>query len=413
MADTFACPECAEAVSLSGLSPGRTVHCPSCQTLVEVPYIPRVMPSRRRQSGRWSRPRLAAWIGGGVLTLLLFLLLLVVAGDKWQRLSRQQTQKTLESRLETATAQDKAGHLAAALQEFDSLIELARAEAAPLPPHVTRHRDDLALRLGRQQLISATEAGTPGAFSLLLTLRGRVQQDPALSSLTSEVETRFQAAAAQALQFHLENAAQALQSQDAQDTLRHCRLALEVVDYLPPAAAKPQRQAITLLVNQVADLFGLALEPIQGSFILGSSGSYTSELTELLAPIIQARGYITRQQARPWARDWDKLAGNRLAVKVNEQPTPYLQSALSGTRIDAELLLTRQNTILWRLHGSGQTRIPPPRMSAYEAGRLASATRRDPDAHRRLYDDARAHLIEKLRNQLTGFPAPAGSPSAP
>jgi hypothetical protein len=55
----------------------------------------------------------------------------------------------------------------------------------------------------------------------------------------------------------------------------------------------------------------------------------------------------------------------------------------------------------------GKTRTPPPGMTAYEAGRLATAARRSPEAERRLYDDALAIVEERLRGQLRALPPAA------
>ena len=77
MGGQFACPECGEALELRGLTPGRAIQCDSCDTWVEVPFLPRVDVWKRLQGGRrrasstpwWESWALRGAVGFAVIAL--------------------------------------------------------------------------------------------------------------------------------------------------------------------------------------------------------------------------------------------------------------------------------------------------------------------------------------------------------
>ena len=54
----------------------------------------------------------------------------------------------------------------------------------------------------------------------------------------------------------------------------------------------------------------------------------------------------------------------------------------------------------------GKTRVPPPKMSGFEASHLSLVKTRDPAIEKRFYDDARAVLGESVAGAIRNLPSP-------
>lgn len=414
MPDTFACPECGSEVAPRGFSPGRQVRCPDCRTLVEVPYIPRAVQRRRQyhQKASWSLPRVAA-IGGGAV-LLTLVVALVVAG-LWKKAQREQRKRQeteiathLESAQRTARPADATpGALEAAIIGYDQAIALAHSHHIVLPPNVPRERDALVVRRAAARLDSVASQPTIW-LATLHDLKRSVLEEPALRALDERIDREIAAAARRVTQEHLERARQCAPG----EALAAARVAFDAAADLPTAEARTVREAAETIAREVAGRVGVVVEPIAGYFRIGSERAYL-DLLGRLETALARRGYVAAPASQGWEAVWGKAARYRLAVKIQERALPYAQSALSASRIDVDLDLSRGAEVAWRAHASGQTRVPPTRMSAYEAGRLATATKHSPEAERRLYQDAKDHLLERLEGMLNGMPAPAAAPAGP
>jgi hypothetical protein len=87
MDGVFACPKCGYELKSKGLNAGRRVRCDWCESWVEVPFLPRVVPRhRRKRAMRWVY---RAWAGVAILAVIL----LPLSASKWMhardRLARE------------------------------------------------------------------------------------------------------------------------------------------------------------------------------------------------------------------------------------------------------------------------------------------------------------------------------------
>jgi hypothetical protein len=119
---------------------------------------------------------------------------------------------------------------------------------------------------------------------------------------------------------------------------------------------------------------------------------------------LTSHGYIVKRDKSPLAGLWNQSPFQMTtSVKESFGPT-YLNSVLRTTRIDVVLRLSRSGTEIWNTKVTAQTKVSSSRFSAFEAGYLASATKRDPDVEKRLHDDALAVAVEVLPGKLSTLP---------
>jgi hypothetical protein len=376
MAKTFACPECETPVAAPAFGPGRYVVCAACGTLVELPYLtrPRV---------RWGRGLVAQW--AWVLIVLGAAVAVVLGTSAFIRgKMREQRLRTIADLVAQAERDEQADRLREAVDRLTAAIGMAQPnDPGPRPDELTARRDRLAAELDRRR--------------------------------RADLERRAAADLA---------AADALLRAERPETARAldlCESAVHDAGEAGTATSDRLRDQARALAAAIIAAQGVVLAPVQGTF-LDNDPSPTSraaaELAKTFHPMVAgaltARGYLPRRDGSPLRDLWDAQAPFRLTTDVTETYAgTYLQGALRNSRIEMFLTLWRGPAVLWRARLVGQTRQPPPRMTALLAGRLAAATHRDPHWERRLYEDAVAHIAEQLPARFGNLPAWVGPPVQP
>ena len=128
-----------------------------------------------------------------------------------------------------------------------------------------------------------------------------------------------------------------------------------------------------------------------------------SELLPILDQALEARGYLPRRASSPWRELWrHSLYQIRLDVEEIQEGT-YLSSPNRLTLIHAELTLTLGNQQIWQTTPRARTAEPLPKLSAYEASRLA--VKRSGEFEHLLYDNARDQIVQKFRTSLANMPS--------
>jgi hypothetical protein len=408
MDGSFACPECGNTLELTGLSAGREVCCGWCRTWVEVPYLPRtVRPKRSRRGARWKRERSWvrwAWIGASVLAVLI---VATGANRMIRSRSRSAREKVMAALIASADAGVRAGQFDQALASIQgALVEAGRIE--PLDTarieELRRRRDLLARRGAETRLAALADLDPRRAIDEAQVLLTRVRKDPALSGLDGAVQEQLDRARRRSVESDLAGARQALASRPDQ-ALALCERLAETAVELPRDVRDRTLAEAESVVSQVIEQQGAVIEPVRGSFTLGSAPGYTSVFDPAFAEALRERGYVPRPSKTSWGTLWDSLAPFRASIEITESQTDtYQQSRNRISLIEVKLALCRQGTPIWQDLLVGQTREALPRLSAYQASRISVSDSRSLEFERLLYDDAHAQVIEKSPPALRTIP---------
>src|SRR4051794_22891013 len=92
MDGSFACPECGCEIRLTGVSPGRLVHCDWCRTQVEVPYLPRAEQIKVMRRTRYPGQRFRLPVWGWVVVTVLALAVVAAGANRAVRTHRQKAE---------------------------------------------------------------------------------------------------------------------------------------------------------------------------------------------------------------------------------------------------------------------------------------------------------------------------------
>jgi hypothetical protein len=322
--------------------------------------------------------------------------------------SRARCSQSVLERTVSAQVAEQAGRLGQALAELDGALTLARAiepEHSERLVALGRLRDRVARRTAQAQLDSIDQVEPRQAVGACLMLQARARTDPALVPLETPIgaaldRVRLRAAAADAAA-----ARRSLESGRAVEALELCGALLDAADELAPKDRSRVRAETNDLAGQVIARHGVILDPVRGSYTLGSIQAYTSALNSLLENALRARGYLPRPTSSPWLALWDRSAPYRVAVEAAElQEETYLQSPNRISRIEVQLIVSRHGRTVWLRPVQARTRVPLPRMAAYPASRLAVGDHRDPDFERLLYNDAFTMLVDQFALKLRSLP---------
>jgi hypothetical protein len=383
--------------------------CPECGNTVEVPYLPRaVRPTRSRRGARWKREQpwvRWAWIGASVLAVLI-----VATGAN--RMIRARSRSAHERALAALLASADAGVAAGQFDQALAAIQSALVEAERIEPRDTvrieelRQRRDLLARRGAEARL-ATLAGLEPcrAIDEAQALLTRVRKDPVLSGLDGAVQEQLERARRRSVESDLAGARQALASRPAQ-ALALCERLAETAVELPRDVRNRSLAEAEAIVSQIIEQQGAVIEPVRGSFTLGSAPGYASVLEPTFAAALRERGYIPRPSKTNWGTLWDVIAPFRAAIEITESQTNTYQESRNRTSlIEVRLALCRDGAPIWQHLLAGQTRDALPSLRAYQASRIAVSDRRSPEFERLLYDDAHAQVIEKVPPALRSIPA--------
>jgi hypothetical protein len=360
------CPECGAPVEPDG--PGRRARCPDCLALVELPYLPRAAPGRRRPRRRSSS---AGWawvviaVAAGVIGVLLTYQLV-------RNRVRDGQRRTFETLLAESQADDHAGDLGRALDRLTTALTLAR--------------DQRLADAARLDALEATRAD-------LEARRDERRRREAEAKAASELD-----AARAAFQSTRPEIARAVD---------HCETAYAVTREIPtPRARELSESARSLAASLVRDR-GVDLPEPAGTFLDPSRGpaTYVARVRPILVQHLEGRGYLPARPGSPLADLWPAQAPLRLVARVDEAAEgEYMESVLKTSRLDLRLDLEQSGRPIWTTRVTGRTREPAPRIPASASAVFAVARKRDPDAERRLYDDAMDHLTGLLPTRLANLP---------
>ena len=416
MGGSFACPECDEGIELTGLTPGREVICPSCATLVEVPYLPRVQarpkrwtliaPERGRRGGRMStrdRRRLRRGLALGTV-VVVGLATWWAVGSIGSR-ARSDRERVLNELIAASDAARAAGDPGAAFREIEAAVIQARkvdpADSTRLADLVAR-RDDAARAEVKARLAGLGQLDPDRAVGEAQILADRTRRDRALAELADAVAAGVEAAIVRQTDAGRAHAHAALKAGRGAEAFQAARRAHDQAARLTdPATADPIR----------ADARALIVAAIERSGVATAAPGDTFAATAW-AEALAARGYLLMPADGPWAELLPAHAGYQATCKVVETSDElYLQSQNRSTRIDGQFVLTRRGQPVWQTRVFAQTRSPIPDLPVGLASRLATAPRRDPEIERRLRDDARTAFRIQADRNFRGIPGP--TPTAP
>lgn len=406
MDGAFACPECGQDVEVRSPGPGRQVRCSFCNTLIEIPFLPRVEGAWKRQ--RFGRPWWWAWAWWGV-ALSVVGLVAVAAAQAIVRGERAARARTIGRLLDSSKAHEADGRIDLALMDLDAALQTAAGED-DLPEKgeaIRGRRCDLARRDVQDVLRSlASDGRESGALGDWLNLVARAGADRDLAPLRRDVETRFAATLGRWLD---DRAARAEREPDPTAAFGVCVDAADLSVHLSPADHDAAVRRFRGIAARLVALRGVALEVAPGVYALGTKASYDKVLHSPIVETLRTKGYLPPSTSR-WADLWAS-APYRFAYEIRETyEGSYLETQNRLSRIVATLMLSGPQGEVWRTAPGARTVVPVRGMPSYLASRLALSFDRLAEAERILYEDAFAQIREKFRGSLANLPAcPAGA----
>ena len=408
MAGVFACPECGRELEVDDLSVGLEVQCEGCSTWVEVPFLPRASGWKRarRPTGRrspWASKALRGAIVFAVVALSGLLATRVIGGRV-----RSDRERVLAELVASADEAESSRRYDDALREIAGAVAHARtfaSEGSGRLAELEGRRGRVSLLDAKQRLAAVDSLKPDQAVGESLTLADRARRDRALAPLADAVAAKLAESRLRQAEADRELARGSHDSgRDAEAIAAAERLYDRAGQLADPDARRFRDDAQGVLEAAVARS-GVALPPVVGRFVAGSAESYSAALERHRAESLRARGYVPQPRRSPWAKLWDEKAPFRETVQVVEgQDELYLQSKNRTTQVDGTFELLHGDRVVWKNRVFARTREPLPDLSAYLAGHLATAGRRDPDAERRLHDDALAQFVEQAARNLRGLP---------
>jgi hypothetical protein len=398
MVNSFACPECGAEIWPGGLSPGRTVRCESCDTLVEVPFLPRA--ATRYRSGSqfdWLVPWF--WVVGAALVLLIVVL---GAAKVFQSGRRSVSEYELQARVAASQEAERSGHLEKAVAEADAALSVARDKALLTESQrdeLKNRRDKLALRHAQQRLEAAlSNPDDSAAVDELVAISKQSAEHPALDPIAE----RVRAAALARADAELTKATEAIDRQDSGDIMKRAERVMRAAADLPPPDGPRLRDAARVLAKRVILERGVEFAPVTGAFRLGSPAGYYNLLHEPLADALRKRGYEPHMKSSPFSSLWEGNAPFRMVIEIiQESVMPrHAGSAQAGTRIEARLSLMRKGTPCLSITLQSRTRSKPEKMGDREYSMMLVADNPDSKYERLLYEDSRDALVGQILQKV-------------
>ena len=364
MPDSFACPECGVPIILPPYARGQRRNCPQCQTVVELPYLTRlVKPRKRRPLPGW-----AAVVVTGCLSVLLAYITFQMVRSR----VKGERQNTLKQILLLVEEDERTGRTDAAVRRLDAALQLAAEPGLTSPGHVEE------LQAKRTRL--ATEQAERSEKQVL----ERVEADLVVAGT-------------------LVPGAQA----DPAPLLDLCERVLRAVQPLHTPRALAARQKVENLAGRIIEQRGIVVEPPRGVFVYEPDTVYRQAgLDKALNFILVGRGYLPVRENSPLTPLWNQSAPFKMAIELNEtRAAKYMSSVLDTFVLSAELQFMRTGAVEWKNKLQGRTRQPCPMIPARLAGVLAIRTTRDLESERLFFNDAASELIGQLSKSMASFPA--------
>lgn len=408
MDGSFACPECGNALELTGLAPGRQVRCDWCRTFVEVPFFPRAGRGDRRRHAR-RRERWVYW-AWGALAVGALVLIAAGAGRVVRARSRQVHERAMARLCDQAREDERGGRYGPSL----AAIEAAMIEAGRVAPgddaridELRRWRDRVGRREFEARLAGLAALAPEQAVGSCLTLRARLRDNPGLARYEEVVADRLDRSRERWVEADLSAARRALDGGRPAVVLDLCERLVETANTLPHEPRRRTRTEADSLVGRVVARGGLILGPIRGQFTLGTDASYAAALHPRLVDALRQHGYLPRPASSFWGPLWDEQAPYSLRIEVAESFAGlYQESQHRTSAIKVGLSLDRRGRgePAWEGVVTASTRESLPNLGAYRASRLAVSDRRSPAVEHLLYEDARGIVADRLALKLRTIP---------
>ncbi len=404
MAD-FACPECGAGLNVSARVPGRQTQCPVCETLVEVPYLPRAAPK--------ARPALAMvppviWALAGVLAVAS--VGLIVVKRVWRSQARQvqnQAMSDLLKNVETASQADQTDETIAALEAALASEDLPWTNDERT--NMRQRRDALAIRRAEVEMARLGKVPEELAIRDGMILLEKMAPDPVLSEHVEGTKRLVAKAAEGRFTKLLDEGSKALEEGRAVDAVTVCERLMIEARKLPDWAAGPFPERDRAFGRRIAERYGARVEPIAGTFWLGSAEAYEKALRPTLVGILRERGYAAEPADSSLQAIWAEAAPYRLTLTVAEKAAgTYLQSANQVARIDGQVSLKRPGQADWKQSAQATTEVPLPNLRAYQASRIAVGSTPSTDFQGKLFENAFQGLVFKLDRIARTMPPRAG-----
>lgn len=435
MGGRFACPECGAEIAVTGLTPGREVICPSCSTLVEVPYLPRVVARPKRWDFR-PRARRAGGSRRGRTSLAQrrrarwALALAAVAGvalATWGAVgligsqAQSDRERVLRELIAASTAAEAAHDPGAAFREITAAVTQARKidpDGSPRLDDLLRRRDRAARAEVRARLAALDRLGVDQRVGEAQILADRARHDPALEPLAASIAAGVEVSTRQQVAADCARGRVALRAGQGPAAFAAAERALGRAGRLADRADSDRWQAeARVLLIATVERCGVATTAIApapgGDPQAGASDGFAAASW---AAALAARGYLPLPAGSPWGEIWAAHAPFLATSRVVESRDDlYLQSQNRVTRIDGQFAVTRRGQPVWSTRVYAQTRTPMLDLPAYLAGKLATADRRDPEAERRFRDDARTAFriqADRIFRGITPVPPGEGDPGS-
>lgn len=409
MSGIFACPECGQELSVEDSSPGREVQCEGCSTWVEVPFLPRGGGWKRRRRVSEAFPWRDSKLLRGAIVFATVVLLGLAATKMIGGKVRSDKERVLAELLASADEAESTRRYDVALRELEGALAQARAiesKGSGRMIDLETRRDRVSLLEAEVRLAAVDALDPDHAVGESLTIAERAKHDPALAPLAGTIEAQLDESRKRQAEADLRTAARALKSgKDVEAFLAAQRLH-DRAGRLPEIDSRRFRDQAQAVIEAAVGHSGVALPPVTGSFVAGSTDAYTETLERHRVEVLKARGYLSQpRRPSPWASLWDEKAPYRLAVHVLEtQEGYYLQSRNRTTQIDGTWELTHGDIVVWKTRIATQTRMPLPDLPAYAAGHIATSDKHNPVTERRLHKDALDQFVEQSVKKLQSLP---------
>jgi hypothetical protein len=367
MTGRLVCPACGTELEANLAS--RDARCPACQSRLEPSdhSLPRLRSARRP-----ARPASNAGWAWVVIAVAAGVILVLVTYQVVRLQIRASQRRSLETLLIQAEADQRAGALDRALDRLTAALQLARTQRLLDP--------------ARLETLDQTRADLESRHQDQVRRVAEAQADSALQS------------ARQALQTPRPDLARVLDA---------CEAAYQAVQRFSSPRARELATAAQALAASLIRERGVDLPEPEGIFLDPSQGpaTYRERIGPILVQHLEGRGYVPSRPDSPLASLWPTHAPRRLVARIEEaRGKPYMESVLRTSRLSLRLELEFAGQTIWSTQVTGQTREPAPKVPYPVAAVYAVARKRDPDAEKRLYEDALDHLTGLLPTRLANLP---------
>ena len=329
--------------------------------------------------------------------------------------ARSDRERVLNELIAASDEAHAAGNPGAAFREIEAALVEARKldpDGSPRLDTLIDRRDKAARAEVTARLAALGKLGPDARAGEAQILSDRARRDPALASLIAPIDAATEAALTNQAEADRDRARQSLAAGKGLEAFQIAGRAHDRADRLASRtdSIRIQEEARAIIIDAVERFGATVADPPDEPNKADSAAGFARALwTEALA----RRGYLLAPAGSPWSKVWTEHAPYEVSARVSEtREGLYLQSRNRPTQIDGQFAVTYRGQPRWQTRIYAQTRAPIPGLTAFVAGRLATADHRDAAIERRLSDDARTAFESQAARHLRGIPT-AGSSTDP